>query len=170
VLRWYKSEPVKSLNNCPRYFIRCVLILSFHIILTNFMELSPSWEAASCAATQELPSIFGTRKFNTGSTSALHSSLFRARPIQFIPPHYINLNPLSYFPPTYFLVYLVVSFLLAFPPISYMSSSSPHSCYMFCPSHPHRLGHSKFTWRRICYEASHYAAFSNLPSLHSSSD
>jgi hypothetical protein len=25
--------------------------------LTNFMELSPSWEAASCAATQELPSI-----------------------------------------------------------------------------------------------------------------
>jgi hypothetical protein len=25
--------------------------------LTNFMELSPSWEAANCAATQELPSI-----------------------------------------------------------------------------------------------------------------
>jgi hypothetical protein len=27
------------------------------VILTNFMELSPSWKAASCAATQELPSI-----------------------------------------------------------------------------------------------------------------
>jgi hypothetical protein len=33
----------------------------FHFILTvkltNFMELSPSWEAANCAATQELPNI-----------------------------------------------------------------------------------------------------------------
>jgi hypothetical protein len=28
--------------------------------LTNFMELGPSWEAASCAATQELPSILWT--------------------------------------------------------------------------------------------------------------
>jgi hypothetical protein len=29
------------------------------------MELSPSWEAASCAATRELPSIYGTRRFIT---------------------------------------------------------------------------------------------------------
>jgi hypothetical protein len=36
----------------------------------------------------------------------------------------------------------VVSFLLAFSPISYMQSSSPHSCYMPCPSHPPWLDHS----------------------------
>jgi hypothetical protein len=30
--------------------------------LTNFMELSPSWEAASCAAIQELPSILRNPK------------------------------------------------------------------------------------------------------------
>jgi hypothetical protein len=31
-------------------------------IITNFMELSPSWEVASCAATQELPNILWNPK------------------------------------------------------------------------------------------------------------
>jgi hypothetical protein len=35
---------------------------------------------------------------------------------------------------TYVLTFLVISFLLAFPPISYKHSSSPHSCYMPCQS------------------------------------
>jgi hypothetical protein len=30
------------------------------------------------------------------------------------------------------LVFLVVSFLLAFPPVSYMHSSLPHLCYIYC--------------------------------------
>jgi hypothetical protein len=34
----------------------------FWSILTNFMELSPSSEAANCAATQELPSILWNPK------------------------------------------------------------------------------------------------------------
>jgi hypothetical protein len=46
------------------------------------------------------------------------------------------------------LVLLEVSFLLAFPPISYMHSSSPHSCYMPCPSPPW-FDHSNYTWRRV---------------------
>jgi hypothetical protein len=36
----------------------------------------------------------------------------------------------------YVLVFLVLSFLLAFPPISYIHSLYPHLCYMPCPSHP----------------------------------
>jgi hypothetical protein len=40
------------------------------------------------------------------------------------------------------LVFLVVSFLLVFPPISYMNVSSPHLCYMSCPSHPPWLDQS----------------------------
>jgi hypothetical protein len=68
------------------------------------------------------------------------------------------------------LVFLVVSFLLAFPPISCMHSSSPHSCFMPCPSHPPCLDHSNVCLARsTSYEAPHYAISSNLPSLHLSS-
>jgi hypothetical protein len=31
----------------------------------SLMERKPSWEAANCAANQELPSIYGNRKFIT---------------------------------------------------------------------------------------------------------
>jgi hypothetical protein len=46
-------------------------------------------------------------------------------------------------------VLLVVSFLLAFPPKSYMHFSSPHSCYMPRPSYPPWLDNSNYTWRTI---------------------
>jgi hypothetical protein len=46
------------------------------------------------------------------------------------------------------LVFLVVPFHLAFPPISCMHSS-PRLCYMPCPSHPPWLDHSNYTWRRV---------------------
>jgi hypothetical protein len=42
-----------------------------------------------------------------------------------------------------------MSFLLAFPSISYIHSSSPHSCYLSCPSRPLLLGHSNYTCRRV---------------------
>jgi hypothetical protein len=45
--------------------------------------------------------------------------------------------------------FLVVSFLLAFPPKSHIHSSSPHSCYMPCSSHPPWFDHSNHTWRRV---------------------
>jgi hypothetical protein len=69
-------------------------------------------------------------------------------------PHYpIPPSPISililYYPPTYVLVFLVVSFRLAFPPIIYTRSSSPHSCYMNRKSHPPRLDYSNYTWRRV---------------------
>jgi hypothetical protein len=43
--------------------------------LTNFIELSPSLKSASCAATQELPTLYGTRRFITVFTRSLHWSL-----------------------------------------------------------------------------------------------
>jgi hypothetical protein len=49
----------------------------------------------------------------------------------------------------YVLVFLVVAFLLAFPPISYKHSSSPHSCYMPCSSHSPWLDHSNYIWRGV---------------------
>jgi hypothetical protein len=59
---------------------------------TNFMELSPSWEAANCAATQELPSILWNPKFYYRFTRALHWYLSQARSIHSIPPQPISLR------------------------------------------------------------------------------
>jgi hypothetical protein len=44
----------------------------------------------------------------------------------------------------------------------------PHSCYMTHPSHSSWLDHSNCTWRRVRYDATHYAVFSHLLSLHPS--
>jgi hypothetical protein len=52
------------------------------------MELSPSWEAASCAAT--FPPFNGTQRFITVFT--------RARSIQSISPHPISLRSMCYMP------------------------------------------------------------------------
>jgi hypothetical protein len=51
----------------------------------SLMKLSPSSEAANCAATQELPSILWNLKVHFRFTRALHWSLSRARSIQSLP-------------------------------------------------------------------------------------
>jgi hypothetical protein len=33
--------------------------------------------------------------------------------------------------------------------MSYMHSSTPHSSYIPCPSHPQRVHHSNYIWRRV---------------------
>jgi hypothetical protein len=58
-------------------------------------------------------------------------------------------DPSKYYPPTYVLVFLVVSFPLAFLPLAYTRSSSPHSCYILRPSHLPRLDYTNYTCRRI---------------------
>jgi hypothetical protein len=54
----------------------------------------------------------------------------------------------QYFP-TYFYIFLVISFILTFPPISYKRSSSPHVCCMHYPSHCPWLDAWNYTWRRV---------------------
>jgi hypothetical protein len=99
-------------------------------------------------------------------TRALHLSLSWARSIYSTSPHAvsfkIHLNIIL--PPTFF--FLVVPFLLAFPPKSYMHSSSPYACYVPSPSHPPCLDYSNCSWWRVCYEVPHYAVFSNFISVH----
>jgi hypothetical protein len=65
----------------------------------------------------------------------------QARSIQSVPPRQQD-------PSTYVMAFLVVSLLLAFPPVPYMHSSSSHSCYMFCPSQPPSLDHSNYILRQ----------------------
>jgi hypothetical protein len=69
----------------------------------------------------------------------------------------------QYNSPTYAFVFLVVSFLLAFPPSAYMHSSSPHLCYITLP-----ISFS-LTWPFYLYlphsiscETPHCAAFLSL--------
>jgi hypothetical protein len=83
------------------------------VTLTNSMELST------------------TRRFNTELTRALYLYLSLARQIKSTSPHPTSPKiQHKYYPPTYILVFLAVSFPLAFPPITYTRSCSPHSCYM----------------------------------------
>jgi hypothetical protein len=88
-------------------------------------ELSPSWEAANFAATQELPSIFKEPESSSLFTRVLHWSLSWARSIQSIQSHPISLK---------------IHFNVVHPPTSWCSHqypiwipNLPHSCYM--PAH-----------------------------------
>jgi hypothetical protein len=70
-------------------FLHLLPVRSQHLLgseNTNFTGLSPSWEAGSCAA------FYGTRRFITAFTRALHWSLSWTRLVQSIPPHPISLR------------------------------------------------------------------------------
>jgi hypothetical protein len=56
------------------------------------MEQSPSWEANTHSARQEIPRLYGTRRFITVFTKARHRSLTRTRCIQSTTFHPISLR------------------------------------------------------------------------------
>jgi hypothetical protein len=72
---------------------------------------------------KNFPAFYATRSFITVFTKALHRSLSPARSIQSIPSHRVSLK--IHFSIVHSLGLPSGSFLLVFPPISYMQSSSP---------------------------------------------
>jgi hypothetical protein len=76
-------------------------------------------------------------------------SLSWIRPIQSIPHHPISPRAILMLSTTHVLAFLVVTFLPAFPQITYMHSSSPLSCYVPFPSHSPRFDHSNYAWRWV---------------------
>jgi hypothetical protein len=97
---------------------------------------------------KNFPAFYGTRRFITALTRALHWSLSWAKSIQSPPSHPVLRSILI------LSAHLRIGlpggpFLLAFPSVSFKHSSSPHSSYMPCPSHPAWLDHSNYTWGRV---------------------
>jgi hypothetical protein len=96
------------------------------------MQPSPSWETASCAATQDksFGTFYGTRSFITVFTGALHWFVSWARATRSLPLHYISLRSILILSiHVYAFVFLAISFLSPFAPTFYAFLSSPdHLC------------------------------------------
>ena len=86
------GSPARPARSQSLYRLSClgphsILILLLTYLLTYSMVQSPSWEANWFAASQEIPSIYGTRRFITALTSVRHLSLSWASPNQSTYPH-----------------------------------------------------------------------------------
>jgi hypothetical protein len=107
------------------------------------MDLSPSWEAASCTPIQEFPNVL----CNPGRLSCdfYPSSGSSPEPAQSSPYHAVL--PL--------LTILILSTDLRLGPSSVLFPSGfptkflYATCYMPCTCHPHWLDHSNYAWRRV---------------------
>jgi len=91
------------------------------------------------------PIFYGTWKFITTFTIAVHLSTFFARLIHSIPSHPIDLRSILILSsPVH--VFQVVCLLKVSPPKLCMHFSSPPVCHMHCPSHPSWSDHLNNTW------------------------
>jgi hypothetical protein len=116
------------------------------------MELSPSWEAATCAANQEFPNIL----WNPKVYYRVHQSPPLVSVFSQISPVHTTQSSLSLskfrlniiLPPTSCCSQWTVSFWFSHQYPSCIPLQ-PHACYMPCLSHPPRLHHSDYTWRSV---------------------
>jgi hypothetical protein len=108
---------------------RCTFRLPIH---TNFTQLSPSWEAASCTPIQELPSILWNPKihYRVHKSPPLVPTLSQINPVHTAPSYLSKIYFNIIHPPTWSL-----SFWLSHQyPIC--SPLWPPFVLMPCPSHP----------------------------------
>jgi hypothetical protein len=108
--------------------------------------------------------FYGTQRFITTFTRALHMSLSRVKtnPDHTTPSYLSKIHHLCLGLPTDLLP-------PSFPTYNLNMFPFPHSCFMPHPSHHPRLDHSNYTWQSTHHTAACYAVFSTLPSLHPSS-
>jgi hypothetical protein len=99
---------------------------------------------------KHFPEMYGTQRFTTVFTRALHWCLSWARSIQFTSPHPVSLRSILILS-THLIFGLPCDLFPSGFPINILDAflSSPHSCYMPCPSRPPWLDHFNYTWRRV---------------------
>jgi hypothetical protein len=137
---------------------------SFASMLTNVMELSPSWEAASHELLKNFPAFYGTRRFINVFTRAFHWSLSWARPIQSV------LHPSS----LRSILILCIHLRLGLPSglFPYGFPTSILYTFLFAPFMLHilliwsSLSFQLYLAKSTSYEATHYAILFCLHTPH----
>jgi hypothetical protein len=121
-------NPLKS-EWCSYHIVLSTAYASYTYLLTYLRSWALLEEPLIGQPLKNFPAFYGTRRFNTVFTRVLHWSLSWAVWIQSTASYPISLRSILIF------VFPVVSFLLAFLPISYMHSSSPpfvlHVCWLY---------------------------------------
>jgi hypothetical protein len=116
----------------------------------SLMELSPSWEAANCAATQALPSISWSPKvhYHVHKSPPLVPILSQINSIHTVPTYVSKIHFIIVHSHTFWSSQWSLSF---WPSHQYPICMSllPHSRYMYCQSLTPWLYHSNYTWRRV---------------------
>jgi hypothetical protein len=136
--------------------------------LTNYIELSPFWEATSCSATQEFLRISCNLMvhYHVCKSSPGVPILSQINPVHTTPSYFSNIYFNIISSPMFMFSYLSLSFWLPHLNLICITLLS-HMCYMSYPSNPLWLDHYNLA-KSTSYEAPHYAAFSKLffhPSL-----
>jgi hypothetical protein len=88
----YRLHIIPSFLKITSVNVNIYFILIIRLDTANYIQLRPSWEAASCSATQELNKFYGTRRFTTVFTRAFHCSLTYAKSGQFLTLYSISLR------------------------------------------------------------------------------
>jgi hypothetical protein len=108
--------------------------------LINSMELSPTWEAASCSSVQEFPNILWNSKVHY----RVHKIPTFIHILSEIPSHSISLR---------YILILSNHLRLGHPnglfPSGVDTKYSVSLPFVFCVSHPPWLHHSDYIWRRV---------------------
>jgi hypothetical protein len=134
---WYYDQgSVVNCSQIPPWFF-----------YSNFMELSPSWEGANCAAIQELPNILWNQMVNyrVHKSPPLVPILNQIDPVHTTPSYLSKIHFNISHPPTFWPSSWSLFFWLSHQYSIYISIL-PHLRYMPCLSHSpwHKLWSSSF--------------------------